>query len=436
MTKCHRCGLEGKSEEAFIKVLRSGFGRRYRYLCPRCWRKGKERKQLNSLILIAANGAIGACLVLMKAPGGWFFVNLFLGQIFLILGTLPHELGHALAARLLGMRLFQVSIGFGKVAYERRVGDFSIVIKNLPYGGLTLASHRTASWYRARHFLFIAAGPVANLLLAACIWPWLPPIRLDDYFSTFQPLPFFFGANLVIVVANLIPHRHRTQLGPIGSDGLQLLTTPFLSRKKIELRLANYFSHEGLLARRAGDNETARLWFEKAIARAPDDPSPRINQGVNLIDLGRLEEARAIFQSLLDSLPLKPLVRALVQNNLAYAGVRTGRKDLLEEADRLSLEAIGVLPAVAAIKGTRGSVLYALDRLDEALPLLKQAMDEATEPRSKALNACQLALLEQKRGNIEISNDYWKTARALDPACPLLKKQDPDSAPPSAQPQK
>jgi tetratricopeptide (TPR) repeat protein len=422
--KCDRCGIEGEREEAFFKTPRSGSTRQL-HLCPPCWRKRRERSGWTSLISTLALAAGGACLAAFHVPIGWLFLNLSLFQVFVILGTVPHEAGHALAARLLGMRLFQVSIGYGKPVYERNVGDVLITLNKYPYGGFTIASSRTKSWFRSRYLLFIAAGPLANFLLAAAVWPWAHSFAIEDFARRVRPCPLFLAANLVIVLNNLIPRRTPTQkaLGRLGTDGLQLLITPFLTQEKIRLRLADCSTREAVVARKSGRHEDARIWFERAAAQAPDEVSTRTNLALNLLDLGRLEEALAAFLRILESTSLKPLEKAIIQNNIAYTSIRTGREDLFEEADRLSREALAVLPTLAAVKGTRGSVLCATDRLEEGIPLLKQAMEEHDDAKNKALNACELAIAEQKRGNLQASEEFWKSARSLDPLCPLLNQK-------------
>jgi tetratricopeptide (TPR) repeat protein len=419
--KCDRCGIEGEIEAAFFKTRRSGSTRNY-HLCPPCWRKKRENSYWASLSITMGIGLLGAGLAAAGIPDGWLFLNLFLLQIFIIVGTIPHEFGHAFAARLLGLRLFQVSMGFGKTLYERRVGNFFIVVKATPYGGRTIASPRSPSWFRSKYLLFIAAGPLANLLLAASVWPWVRFDGGDPFRGRLHPLNIFFIANLVIVAANLLPFRSRSQFGTIGSDGLQLAATPFLTRKKIAQRLARCCTLDGLTARRSGDHQAARQWFEKAAEMAPDDLSATTNVAVNLLDLGRLEEARAGFLRILESSPLPPPLKALAQNNLAYTDVRMRQADLLQEADRNSREALAAFPTVPALKGTRGAVLCAMERFDEGIPLLQQAMTEHEESGPKALNACDLAVAERKRGNIERSEALWKSARELDPLCPLLEQ--------------
>jgi regulator of sigma E protease len=98
-----------------------------------------------------------------------------------------HELGHYIAARLCGVRVLRFSVGFGKPLLTRVVGpdrtEWSV--SALPLGGyvkmldereapvapaeLGRAFNRQNVWKR---ILIVAAGPIANFLLAIAIY-WL-----------------------------------------------------------------------------------------------------------------------------------------------------------------------------------------------------------------------------------------------------------------------
>jgi Flp pilus assembly protein TadD len=327
------------------------------------------------------------------------------------------------------MRLFEVNLGFGRPVFERRLGDFWIVINLIPCGGRVRTMPRSRSWFRLRYWLCFAAGPLANLLAAACVWPHVYRHGLVSLGHGLHPAFVFFGANLVMAFSNLIPHRVQSQFGVTGSDGLQLLRIPFMTREKISTLLAMRLGMEGFAARRAGDFETAGRWYQQGISEYPDSFMVRNDAAVNLLDQGRLDEARGKFVETLESPALKPLEKALTQNNLAYVNVRLARNDLLDEADRLSQEALAVFPAAAFARGTRGSVLCRLGRFDDGVPMLKQAMKEHVEPKNKALIACELALAEKSLGNLESSEAYWKAARALDPRCPMLPSKSPAGTP-------
>lgn len=96
-----------------------------------------------------------------------------------------HEYGHYLAARLCGVKVLQFSIGFGRAFYKRRFGrdgtEFMLAV--FPLGGyvrmldereapvaaeeLPRAFNRQPVWKR---MIVVAAGPLANLLLAVVLY--------------------------------------------------------------------------------------------------------------------------------------------------------------------------------------------------------------------------------------------------------------------------
>lgn len=98
---------------------------------------------------------------------------------------LVHELGHYLVARWCGVKVLRFSIGFGKPLFSRRAGADSTewVLAAFPLGGyvkmlderegpveseeLDRAFNRKSVWHR---FAIVAAGPLANFLLAIVLY--------------------------------------------------------------------------------------------------------------------------------------------------------------------------------------------------------------------------------------------------------------------------
>ena len=92
-----------------------------------------------------------------------------------------HEFGHYLAARLAGVKVLRFSVGFGKPLFSRRFGrdQTEWVVSALPLGGYVKmlderegkvpAAEAHRSFNRApvaRRIGIVAAGPIANFLLA------------------------------------------------------------------------------------------------------------------------------------------------------------------------------------------------------------------------------------------------------------------------------
>ena len=114
----------------------------------------------------------------------------YLGAFALVLGVLivVHELGHYSVARLCGVKVLRFSVGFGRPLLLKRfgTGDTEWVIAAFPLGGyvkmlderegpvepheLPRAFNRQAVWKR---ILVVAAGPLANLLLAILLYALL-----------------------------------------------------------------------------------------------------------------------------------------------------------------------------------------------------------------------------------------------------------------------
>jgi regulator of sigma E protease len=107
-----------------------------------------------------------------------FFIALLAVGVILGFMILIHEFGHYAAAKLLGVRVEQFAIGFGKRLVGFRKGETDYRINLLPLGGYVKMSgenpmdSRTGDpaefmshprWHR---FLIAIAGPVMNIMLA------------------------------------------------------------------------------------------------------------------------------------------------------------------------------------------------------------------------------------------------------------------------------
>jgi regulator of sigma E protease len=106
-----------------------------------------------------------------------------------------HELGHYLVARWCGVKVLRFSVGFGRPLVARRIGldRTEWVVAAVPLGGyvkmvderegevapadLPRAFNRQSVW---RRIAIVAAGPLANFLLAILLYWWLLMSGVQD----------------------------------------------------------------------------------------------------------------------------------------------------------------------------------------------------------------------------------------------------------------
>ncbi|HEY4417311.1 MAG TPA: hypothetical protein VGO57_16590, partial [Verrucomicrobiae bacterium] len=196
----------------------------------------------------------------------------------------------------------------------------------------------------------------------------------------------------------------------------------FLRQKNIDENLAARFLLEGLELHWAGRPSESLAWVENGLKLYPQNIHLLNLYGVLLIELTEYEKAREGFSKLLERADNPPMMQALFQNNLAYLNALIGRADLLAEADELSQKTLATIGWHPSIKGTRGTVLLALGKPDEAIPLLLAAMQEQVEITNKAQNACWISMAEARRGNLTESKKFLDEAGKLLPSCFLLER--------------
>ena len=107
----------------------------------------------------------GSAVIKVPTVAGWLTVG-FLGmhaRIFL------HELGHLVAARLLGLDLRKIQVGVGPLLWSHTLASGVFCEWRFsPEGGFVLASHRSTESFKARQSLFVTAGPLADILILWC----------------------------------------------------------------------------------------------------------------------------------------------------------------------------------------------------------------------------------------------------------------------------
>jgi hypothetical protein len=423
--RCDRCGATTNIAEGFFKEAKS-FNTSTLTLCPSCWQKHKTSHYRNLLYFRLAIGLFGILFVYLWPNEiiGWVWLNIFIFDIALILSILPHELGHAFTAKWLGWRVFRIFIGHGRTVFKMKFLGFDTEFRILPFGGLVLEAPRDTAHYHAKHFVIVIAGPLANAILMAASFAAMDG-SLAGFGAIAQklvPLQMFFIANLLIVIENLWPRQIVTAFGKSPSDGKQLLETLKMDPIRALKRHAAGFIWESVLCQEKRQFAEAQTWLERGLKLYPDDLTLLTSFGNNLLSLAQFKEARECFVKVLPRTKQERFLHFILLNNIAYADALLGGPELLAEADQYSEEAMKNLSWMPSIKGTRGTVLSELGRLDEAIPLLQEAMLTHDVGHNRAQNACLLAIAETRRGDLNAAQRYLEEARRQDATCFLLER--------------
>jgi hypothetical protein len=425
MSKCGICGVESSFDGGFIKERKS-FSKTTRLVCPTCWvRRRNWWESINLLLNLAAGLAGIIChYVAPTLPLGRFLLTLFLIQLFLVATVLPHELGHAIVARLLGWRVFKIAVGVGKLAGKATLCGIRFEFRWLPIGGITLMTPIELHWFRVKRFLIVLAGPIVNAAMAAgvlLIW------RGDMNRFNILELPLaprlFLCVNILVLAFNLWPHDSKGSFR-IPSDGKQLMRAFSFKKSAQEELKAMRFLLEANMAREANDPLRAREWCEQGLASHPENLALLNFSGIVHLDLLEFVPARDVFLKLIAKEKKPGLNRFVFLNNAAYAGALTGNPELLAEADAYSKEAYAGMPWQSFIIGTRGTVLVEMGDYEAGTKLLKEAYEMAESPHSKAENACHIAIARAKAGDRDQAEKFLEIAKQIDPLCRLISRSE------------
>jgi regulator of sigma E protease len=115
-----------------------------------------------------------------------------------------HELGHFVVARLAGVKVLRFSVGFGRIVWSRRAGPDRTewAVSAVPLGGyvkmvderegevapadIPRAFNRQSVW---RRIAIVAAGPLANLLLAVLLFAGTYMVGIPGQRALLAPPP-------------------------------------------------------------------------------------------------------------------------------------------------------------------------------------------------------------------------------------------------------
>ncbi|MEI9998027.1 MAG: site-2 protease family protein [Verrucomicrobiota bacterium] len=347
------------------------------------------------------------------------------------LGVVIHELGHAVAAALTGMRVLRIKLGLtqspiGPHLAFRFLG-FRWEIYALPTSGsVQHLLPATPERFRTRSALVTAAGPLASLAAAAAALPviWA---GIDDPGAALAA--GWAALNLLFFLSTAIPYAPLRSRG-LPSDGLRFwrhlsLTDEEVRRKSVQSRLRQDYDAEKAAV---GTLTSGRL-----VARYEADPQ-RMSTLVHLIDRLRADKdprEAAYLARLLEWPHISPehAVDYLDQILTAQLNAGTIRNGAL--FDQLSQKLLELAGNSVTARGTRGSVLVDLGRIEEGAAMLEGVLAETTSSVDKGYANVFLALAEKQLGHLDAAREHARAAAGASPGCEALPRVADLLAPPA-----
>ena len=145
---------------------------------------------------------------------GVYLFLLFLFFVVAPIGTIIHESGHVIGAKIVKADNINLSIGLGRKIGTLSFGNFQITVNMLFFLGGYVQSHREPS-YRSLEIICITAfGSINNALFALLFY-----LLYGIYYNHYIYLLFLF--NLWLAFVNIIPFK----ISGKESDGYAILKT-------------------------------------------------------------------------------------------------------------------------------------------------------------------------------------------------------------------
>ncbi len=149
--------------------------------------------------------------------------------VFFLVAWVPllflHELGHAIAARLVGWEVEKFVIGHGKILKKFRFQGSLVEFRVILASGYVLPRMTPRNWSRMKSAFVYFAGPGAELLIFGVLYLMIGVGQFSEANGSYLTI-MMQGVALSAVtgaVINLIPQEIIVDTGRVPNDGLGII---------------------------------------------------------------------------------------------------------------------------------------------------------------------------------------------------------------------
>ena len=346
-----------------------------------------------------------------------------LSIVFYVLFWVPmlvvHELGHAITARLLGWRVREIVIGFGRTLWQWQIGETRIRVKLAPIEGYVLPAPVDPKQTRLKSFLIYAAGPGAELLVLAMMLLWF---GWDTVFNDSDLVWLVALKTLAVVILvgagfNLLPFRVEGAV----SDGLGLLSSPFLSDEAIETRLLTFELREIQALLENDDAEGALRSLKPLLQKHPENFALQLKHGAALSASRKDDDARDYVCRRLAAPKMPDIKRR--EWLLLQAQIELNA----EKAEYLTLDlalqkALSITPDASDLNATKGASLVQRGKFEDGGNLLADAWRRNDGSADDAMMLAYLAIAASRMGDASASEHFASAFRQVNRSRALQRR--------------
>jgi hypothetical protein len=319
-----------------------------------------------------------------------------------------HELGHVLAARLVGLQLREIRLGVGRQLFRFKVDRTEIFLHAFPMSGEVSLFPSLRHRGRFTELIFIFAGPLFDFISTFLLFFLI--LKFNEYPFFYVCFSCCFVVQVYLMLKNILPGHVWVYGRKVPNDGMQIVTF-FLKRKRtfedyeqqFLAEVQSYYSEIPYPVIFSAASERV-AYYRICIANGWVDDLEKCLSALELELHGDLSECEKIV--LLDFMVTEFLSRPNIMN--------------IEKLDEWSATALSILPNSDHLKASRGSVLIELGRIEEGFLLFSQL--RFSDAFNNSIMLAYEALGNYKYGKLEVAQEIF--ARSLSDYSSILSRND------------
>lgn len=338
---------------------------------------------------------------------------------------ITHELGHWLAARLVGVEVSDITIGHWRRLVSFSIKGVSVNLRAAPSTGYVTIKPSLKSFSAPRMVAVLLAGVFAEGVFIALFAVGLSApenlYSIGDLFVAFCRINIVFVGSYHTLI-NLLPTQGMVGGETRPSDGFQLIHL-WKSRHQRPAQRQFFSDLQQVDALCLEGKHPEALEVACTLAnKHPDNIGLWQFIGTLHQKLGQMDKAESILRELIKRPSMPVLKLAELLDCLSSMALYYGRTEMFTEADAWTNEAFRYAPNAITLKGTRGGVLIELGRIDEGIALLHEVIKRSECPSDQAFGTAYLAKAYAAKGDREESTRWMAKAQAINANHPLVKR--------------